>query len=254
MTRVVTIYNAKGGAGKTTCVVHIAAALAQKGNRVLVVDMDPQANATSWLDCKDVDDGADLLAIFQDKRNRLKPRPTVIPNVSILPGGFAMASLPMLCATKSHAMGRLRKPLLDSDFDIVLIDTPPTVSQTIYAALYASDAILIPVKSDVFCVEGIEQAYAVVEDAEEGCNRQIKFAGVLVTEHDKRNKHEQTTLIGLEKELSTMVFPEVVRINSQFKNSADSKQPLLTFKPNNDGSISYEIIARELQRRLEVLL
>lgn len=251
--RIIAIANQKGGAGKTTTVVHLATALALLKRRVLLVDMDGQGNATKYLGA--VADGTPLLDALCGERE-LK---TVIQKtkfgVDVIGSGTQLEGIDVVlyAAKKDLATRQLRRCLraLQNEWDYVLIDCPPNLGVATVSALLAATDVLIPVQTESMAVEGMLRLSANLEEMRSAFEIQLPIIGVLACMCVEREKLTQEIIQLLQEHFGSLLFKTRIKRNAKMPQSYAAKVPLHTFDPKNELLPQYEALARELVKRCE---
>lgn len=252
MARVLAISNQKGGVGKTTTTVNLAAALALAGRKVLVVDADPQGNASSGLghSREDVTMGLyDVLLGFRDLDSVLQP--TTIDGLDLIPATRDLIGADMELVEQERREFRLRKALADARerYDDILIDCPPSLSLLTVNALTAADAVLIPLQAEFYAMEGLGELLRTIKAVQRGLNPSLTREGLLITMHDARNnlcKEVETQARALFRE---EVFQTVIPRNVRLGEAPSYGRSILEYDKRSSGAAAYQALADEILTR-----
>ena len=249
--RRIAIINQKGGAGKTTTTVSLGAALAEKGKRVLVIDLDPQYSATTWLAVHPVGRGVfDLFAETEKTDLRDLIQATTTPNLSLVGSSAWLVGAEKALASEPGAEIILRDKLstVASEFDYALIDCPPTLGVLSVNALTAVDEVLVPVAAQVMNLHGIAQLHQTIELVRRRLNPQLRFAGILACRLDHRTNHGPEIVAKLRER-----FPETlrttVRENVKLAECPSMGEPITSYAPSSAGAEDYRALAEEIMQQ-----
>lgn len=253
--RILAIANQKGGVGKTTTAINLAAGLAESGARVLLVDLDPQGNASTGLgvDAASRDVSTyDLLLEGAPLDQAL--RATAFPNIWICPANSDLASADMdLVANERRSLllrDALRQPAMEAyAFDYIVIDCPPSLSLLTINALVASHSVLVPLQSEFFALEGLSQLMLTIREVRQGPNPDLRIEGVLLTMYDGRNNLSQQVESDARQTLGDLVFPVVIPRNVRVSEAPSHALPVLSYDSGSKGSEAYRALAREVLLR-----
>ncbi len=244
--RIIAITNQKGGTGKTTTTVNLGAALALLNKRVLLVDLDPQANATTHLGIKDIQKSTHNF--LMDSGTEEIIRKTEIPGLGIIPSeiGLARAEIEL-----TSIMGResiLKKKLngLTNNYDYILIDCPPSLGILTINALTSADEVFIPVQAEFFALDGVSQLVETISSVKEQMNSDLEITGVILTMFDVRNNICKDVLRKVKKHFSNKVFSTLVRKNVKLAEAPSWGKPILLYDPDCFGSEDYKDLAKEV--------
>jgi chromosome partitioning protein len=255
--RIISIVNQKGGVGKTTTAINLGAALADEGFNVLLVDLDPQGNASTGLGIDATDREVtpyDLLLEDADLRDVI--RPTNVDGLVIAPAttDLSSADIQMMSIEKRSFLlhDALRQPAIDAFMlDFVLIDCPPSLSLLTVNAMVASHSVLIPLQSEFFALEGLSQLMLTVREVRQTANPDLRIEGVLLTMYDRRNNLSQQVEADARKTLGELVFKTVVPRNVRVSEAPSFAMPVISYDPGSKGSQAYRALAQELVEKLE---
>ncbi|MCP4750109.1 MAG: ParA family protein [Proteobacteria bacterium] len=249
--RKVAVINQKGGTGKTTTTVNLAAALAEQGRQVLIIDWDSQANASSWLGAE----GGDTLleAITQERPLEEIVQSTTIPNVDLIPSSISLVKLERFLAGEIGAESILRDRLekLPSNWDVVLIDCPPTLSLQTINALVGVDEIIVPTEAHFLGLEGLAQLLKTVQKVKERLNPDLKITGILPCRVDQRNCHSKDVVNDIRTHFNGTAFETVIRENVRLAEAPGFRKPIIQYDGKSNGAKDYRALADEFLTRGE---
>ena len=246
--------NQKGGVGKTTTVVNVAAYLAGDGRRVLVVDLDPQGNATSGLGAERAAAGAsvyDSLLGGVDIGSLIVPTET--PGLSLVPSSIALAGAEVELAGVPQRERRLSRVIesVRSDFDDIFIDCPPSLGLLTVNALTAADAVLIPMQCEYYALEGLSQLIATIHLVRDHLNPALAVRGVVLTMFDTRTNLSAEVAAEVRTHLGAVVFDTVVPRSVRLAEAPSHGRPIARYAPDSRGATAYRALATELEARLD---
>ncbi|HXH05735.1 MAG TPA: ParA family protein [Vicinamibacterales bacterium] len=257
MARVIAIANQKGGVGKTTTAINLGAALGLAGRQVLAVDLDPQANLTSGLGCKGrASRGATYEALMRpDGSAPSCPRlETPVAGLQLVPADRELTGAELELVGAPDREIRLRRLLdpLRREFDVMLVDTPPSLGLLTLNALVAADALVVPLNCEYFALEGLADLLATLRRVRASFNPALDLAGVLLTMHDERTNLGQQVAREIRTHFGDRVFETVIPRNIRLGEAPSHGLPAVLYDPRSRGAQAYTALARELLARMAV--
>jgi chromosome partitioning protein len=249
MTHIIAILNQKGGVGKTTTAINVAAYLAKQGKSVLLVDLDPQGNATSGLGLhKSVQEKGtyDVLLGNAHLHEALKEASA---NLYVLPTDAQLAALEIELVAHPEREHALKRALGTATFDYILIDCPPALSLLTVNALTAAHSLLIPVQAEYYALEGLGQLLDVVQRVRQGLNPQLELLGVLMTMYDGRTTLSEQVKKEVQQHFGGKVFDVVVPRNVRLAEAPSYGKPISEHDRWSKGAKAYKQVAKEVHRR-----
>lgn len=252
MGEVIACANQKGGVGKTTTVVNLAAYLALQDQRVLVVDLDPQGNATSGLGFdRDAVGSSIYPALVEDAPVPELVQPTPIDRLSIIPSARDLAGAEVELVALPQRERRLERALapLAGSFDFVLLDCPPAVGLLTVNALTAADSVLVPIQCEYYALEGLSQLLSTIDLVRDHLNPRLALAGVLLTMYDARTTLSADVAAEVRRHLGDSVFQAVVPRSVRLAEAPSYGRAIVRYSPESRGAQAYRALAGELLAR-----
>ncbi len=254
MTCVLSVANQKGGVGKTTTSINLAAAFALKKKRTLLIDLDPQANASITFFSPD-ETQATMYDVFAEHPAEMAKiiRPTKDPNLFVAPGRLALARLEQQLAGQFDAPFRLKDalaPILKS-YDYIVLDTPPALGILTVNALVASTHLLVPIQAAYFAIEGTDDLLETYGRIRSRPNPDLKMLGVVITLYDKRTNISRDTHEQIRATFGNALFKTRISKNVRLEESPAYKETVFTYAPKSSGAEEYKKLAQEVIQRVE---
>ncbi len=246
---ILAIANQKGGVGKTTTAINLAAALAMRGKPTLLIDLDPQSNSSmSYIDVRTA--AKSMYDVFVDKQIGLHDVivPATQPNLSIAPSRISLAKLESRLVGELDAPFKLKDQLssLNGKFKHVVIDCPPALGLLTVNALVASTHLLIPIQSSYFALEGTDDLLETIEKVRQRPNPKLQILGVVITMHDKRTALGRDIQKQIRKVFGNKVFRTVISKSVRLEESPAYRESIFSFAPNSAGAAEYYSLCEEV--------
>ena len=247
MGKVVSVANQKGGVGKTTTTVNLGTILAKKGKKVLLIDTDPQGNATSGLGVNKEVDKSVYDVLVNDTEFVETLQKTKIKNLLVCPSNINLAGAEVQLVSMMSREQRMKEKLdrIKEQFDYILIDCPPSLGLITLNAFTASDSILIPVQCEYFALEGLGQLLNTVNLVKKHLNRSLDIEGALLTMYDIRTNLSNQVVKEVKKYFNDKVYKTVIPRNVRLSEAPSFGMPITIYDPKSKGAKSYEKFAKE---------
>jgi chromosome partitioning protein len=261
--RTIAIANQKGGVGKTTTTINLATALAAVGQTVLIIDLDPQGNASTGMGVGQAEREISIYNVLIDGVTiREAAVATDVPRLSIVPSSYDLAGAELELSQLERRSFRLRNALQRANkglaedlnrFDYVLIDCPPSLNLLTVNALSSADAVLVPLQCEFFALEGLTQLMRTINLVQQNLNPKLEIQGVVLTMYDKRNKLSDQVAADVREHLGTKVYETIIPRNVRVSEAPSHGKPVLLYDHKCAGSQAYIRLAGELIQRERAL-
>jgi len=252
MGKIIAIANQKGGVGKTTTSVNLAASLGVLEKKVLLIDADPQANASSGL-------GIDVEAVeygtYQVLEHTIAARDTIVktdsPNVDIIPAHIDLVAIEIELVDKQNREYMLKKSLVElkDDYDYILIDCAPSLGLITLNSLVAADSVIIPIQCEYFALEGLGKLLNTIKSVQNIHNSDLDIEGLLLTMFDSRLRLSNQVVDEVRKHFSTMVFDTIIRRNTRLGEAPSYGESIIAYDATSKGAVNYLNLAQELLKK-----
>ena len=250
---IITVANQKGGVGKTTTAINLSAAVANKGNKTLLIDLDPQANSTmSYVDPRSISRSMFDVLVSEELGFNDVIVPTPLPNLFLAPSKIALAKLESKLIGEIDGPFRLKDKMKDAatEYDYIFIDTPPTLGMITVNAMVASTHVLVPIQSSYFALEGTDDLLETIEKIKARPNPNLQLLGVVITMHDKRTTLARDIHEQIGKVFGERLFDTVITKSIRLEESPAYKESIFTFAPRSSGAMEYYSLSEEILSRV----
>lgn len=247
MGKIVSLANQKGGVGKTTTTVNLGTILAKKGKKVLLIDADPQGNATSGLGVEKEVEYSTYDILVNDAKIQDAIQDTIIKNLKVCPANMSLAGAEVELVSMMSREQRLKEKLdeVKDYFDYILIDCPPSLGLITLNAFTASNSVLIPVQCEYFALEGLGQLINTINLVKKHLNKEIQIEGALLTMYDIRTNLSNQVVKEVKKYFENKVYKTVIPRNVRLSEAPSYGMPITEYDPRSKGAKSYTKFAKE---------
>mgnify|MGYP004499577163 FL=1 len=247
MGKVISVANQKGGVGKTTTTVNLSTLLAKKGKKVLLIDTDPQGNATSGLGVEKEVDLSVYDVLVGDTEINETIQDTAVKNLKVCPSNISLAGAEVELVSMMSREQRLKTKLdvVKDEYDYILIDCPPSLGLITLNAFTASDTVLIPVQCEYFALEGLGQLLNTINLVKKHLNKNIEIEGALLTMYDARTNLSNQVVKEVKKYFEDKVYKTVIPRNVRLSEAPSYGMPISIYDPRSKGAKAYEKFTRE---------
>lgn len=253
MGRVIAIINQKGGVGKTTTAVNLASYIAKQGKTVLLIDLDPQGNATSGLGINKLDLKNTVYNCLVDELDiNIVRHDTIISGLSIIPTNSDLAGAEIALASVTNREQKLHNrinPIFNS-FDFIFIDCPPSLGLLTINALTASSDVIVPVQTEYYAMEGLGQLIQVIHRVQQGLNPTLNILGVVMTMFDSRTGLSEQVKAEIQRVFGDLVFNTVIPRNVRLAEAPSHGKPIMLYDKWSKGARSYKALSKEVMGRV----
>jgi chromosome partitioning protein len=255
-TKVIAIANQKGGVGKTTTAVNLAACSAAAGRRVLLFDLDPQANATSGLGLEKIEGGSAYRPLLGEGGLLEKIKNTAFEHLEIIPSEVDLCGADIELARAEDHLRRVTRalqPVLESQrFDLVIVDCPPSLGILTLNAFAAADGVVVPLQCEYYALEGISMLNRIMTQLHDtGVNPRLELVGVVMTMYDGRTKLSQQVVGEVREHFGNRVFETVVPRSTRLAEAPSFGKPIIHYDKYSAGAAAYDLLAQEFLARLD---
>jgi len=250
---IITVANQKGGVGKTTTAINLSAAVANKGFKTLLIDLDPQANSTmSYVDTRTIARSMYDVLVTEEVAFKDVVIPTALPNLSLAPSRISLAKLESKLIGDLDGPFRLKDKLADTanEYDYIFIDTPPTLGMITVNALVASTHVLVPIQSSYFALEGTDDLLETIEKIKARPNPNLQLLGVVITMHDRRTTLAKDIHDQIGHVFGDRLFNTVITKSIRLEESPAYRESIFTFAPKSSGAFEYYSLTEEILSRV----
>ena len=255
MSRIIAIANQKGGVGKTTTSINLSASLAEAGKKTLVIDLDPQGNATSGI-------GIDKNSVENTVYELIVGECTVkncvikseIKNLSVIPSNvnLAGAEIELLDVDNKEYILKNAVDYIRDDYDFILIDCPPSLNILTLNAMTTADTVLVPIQCEFYALEGLSQLIHTINLVEERLNPNLTIEGVVFTMYDGRTNLSQQVVENVRDNLQTKIYETIIPRNIRLAEAPSHGMPINLYDPKSSGAESYRLLAKEIINRKDI--
>lgn len=251
--RVIALCNQKGGVGKTTTTINLAAALAEYGRRVLVVDFDPQGAATVGLGVNPYELSGTVYNLLMDRHPDVAAviQHTRVEGLDVLPANIDLSAAEVQLVgevAREQVLSRALRPVLD-DYDVVLIDCQPSLGLLTVNALTAAHGVLIPLECEFFALRGVALLTETIEKVSDRLNPRLRVDGIVATMFDARTLHSREVIARVHEAFGDRLLQTVIARTVKFPDASVAAEPITTYAPTHSGAEAYRQLARELVAR-----
>jgi chromosome partitioning protein len=256
MTRIITLVNQKGGVGKTTTAINLGASLAACERRVLLVDLDPQANATSGLGLAKNEPPSIYNVLIDGSAISEAIRNTELPTLQVVPSSVDLVGAEVELGEFENKQFRLREALqsLDGQYDYILIDSPPSLGLLTVNGLTAAHSVLVPMQCEYFAIEGVAQLLNTIERVRESLNPSLEIEGIALTMYDERMNLARQVAEEVRNHFGEKVYTTVIPRNVRLGEAPSFGKPIILYDIRSRGSEAYVSLAREFIKRAETVI
>lgn len=255
-TKVIAVANQKGGVGKTTTAVNLAACLAAMGKRILLFDLDPQANATSGMGLEKTEGGSAYHPLLGEGTLLEKIKPTAYERLEIIPSEVDLCGVDVELARSENHLLRVAlalKPVVESGrFDLIILDCPPSVGMLTLNAFAAAEGLLVPLQCEYYSLEGISMLHRLINQLREaGVNPTLDIFGVLMTMYDGRTKLAQQVVSEVQQHFGDKVFQTLIPRSTRLAEAPSFGKPIIHYDKYSASAAAYEVLAQEVLARID---